>query len=179
MVKRNKIFLFFLIISTCCNLLGKPLDACGVYKIAEKAVVKYPYYVGGKKYFINPALIVGLVEQESGFEPEAKSAAGAYGLTQIMPKTAELLKCDYKGLNNPTLSVECSTKFLAALLTYNKGDLIKTLSGYNGGTYSTEKNATANSGALANRIYDNPETKKYVVAVLRNFEKYKKLKCSK
>lgn len=179
MVKRNKIFLFFLIISICCNLLGKPLDACGVYKIAEKAVVKYPYYVGGKKYFINPALIVGLVEQESGFEPEAKSAAGAYGLTQIMPKTAELLKCDYKSLNNPTLSVECSTKFLAALLTYNKGDLIKTLSGYNGGTYSTEKNATANSGALANRIYDNPETKKYVVAVLRNFEKYKKLKCSK
>ena len=179
MAKRNKFFLFFLIISICCNLLGKPLDACGVYKIAEKAVLKYPYYVGGKKYFINPALIVGLVEQESGFEPEAKSAAGAYGLTQIMPKTAELLKCDYKSLNNPILSVECSTKFLAALLTYNKGDLIKTLSGYNGGTYSTEKNATANSGALANRIYDNPETKKYVVAVLRNFEKYKKLKCSK
>lgn len=179
MVKINKIFCFFLIISICYNVLSKPLDACAVYKIAEKAVMKYPYYVSDKKYFINPALLVGLVEQESGFETEAKSAAGAYGLTQIMPKTAELLKCDYKGLNDPTLAVECSTKFIAALLTYNKGDLVKTLSGYNGGTYSTEKKATEKTGALANRIYDNPETKKYVVAVLKNFEKYKKLKCSK
>lgn len=173
---KNKI-LFIAVLIFSFSLFGEILQPCKVYKIAEKTVVKYPYYVDKKKFYINPALIVGIVKQESEFNTEAKSHAGAYGLTQIMPKTAELLKCDYAKLNNPEISVECSTKFLAALLTYNKGDLVKTLSGYNGGTYSTEKNSTDKKGAFANRIYDNPETKKYVVKVLRNFEDFKKIQC--
>lgn len=177
MVKNNKIYIFLLMILVTYNIFAKSITPCDVYKIAEQAALKYPYYVNDKKYFINPALIIGLVDQESSFETEARSAAGAYGLTQIMPKTAEILKCDYSSLNNPTISVECSIKFLAALLTYNKGDLVKTLSGYNGGTYSTEKNATDKNGVFANRIYDNPETKKYVVKVLQKFERYKKLDC--
>jgi soluble lytic murein transglycosylase-like protein len=91
-----------------------------------------------------------------------------------MPATAKLLKCDYKKLNDPKHSIDCSVKFLAALLTYNKGDLVKTLSGYNGGTWSTERKPTSKKGKLAGRIYDNPETKKYVVSVLRWFEWFRK-----
>lgn len=142
--------------------------------IINKVIYKYPYTnkKGGKSY-INPALVKAIIYQESRGKPNAKSPVGAYGLTQIMPQTAIKLKCDYNKLNNPELAIECSIKFLAALLKYNKGDLIKTLSGYNGGTWSTENRSTHKKGKLAGRIYDNPETKKYVASVLRLYDWFK------
>lgn len=145
--------------------------------IIEEAVRKYPYISsdGGRK-IIDPALIKAVIYVESRGKADAKSSAGAYGLTQIMPATARLLGCGYKTLNVPRNAVGCSVKFLAALLTYNKGDLTKTLSGYNGGTYSTETKPTEKSGKLAGKIYENPETKRYVVSVLRMFEFFKELK---
>lgn len=142
--------------------------------IVEDAVKKYPYISAkGAKTMISPALIKAVIYVESRGKADAKSAAGAYGLTQIMPRTAELLGCSYDSLGIPKNAVECSVKFLAALLTYNKGDLVKTLSGYNGGTYSTERKPTEKSGRLAGKIYDNPETKSYVAAVLRMFDFFK------
>lgn len=142
--------------------------------LAGNAVKKYPYIsADGRKTVINPALIKAVIYVESRGKPDAKSRAGAYGLTQIMPQTAELLGCDYETLNIPQNAVECSVKFLAALLTYNKGDLVKSLSGYNGGTYSTETAPTEKSGKLAGKIYENPETKRYVVSVLKMFGFFK------
>ena len=142
--------------------------------IIEEAVRKYPYISAddGRK-IIDPALIKAVIYVESRGKADAKSGAGAYGLTQIMPATAKLLGCDYKTLNMPENAVGCSVKFLAALLTYNKGDITKTLSGYNGGTYSTESRPTEKEGRLAGKIYENPETKRYVVSVLRMFEFFK------
>ncbi|HPS29564.1 MAG TPA: lytic transglycosylase domain-containing protein [bacterium] len=140
----------------------------------NESVKKYPYInKAGQKVIMHPGLVKAIIYQESRGVPDAKSHAGAYGLTQIMPQTAKILKCDYDKLNDPDIAIECSTKFLAALLTYNKGDLIKTLSGYNGGTHSTETKATTTEGLLAGRIYNNPETKAYVVSVLRWFEWFK------
>ena len=145
--------------------------------IVEEAVKKYPYIsASGVKRTIDPALIKAVIYVESRGKPDARSAAGAYGLTQIMPQTAKLLGCDYGTLNVPENAVGCSVKFLAALLTYNKGDLLKTLSGYNGGTYSTETKPTEKRGGLAGRIYENPETKRYVVSVLQMFDFFKDFK---
>ena len=145
--------------------------------LAEEAVKKFPYIsADGAKTMINPALVKAVIYVESRGKPDAKSAAGAYGLTQIMPQTAKLLGCDYEKLNIPRNAIGCSVKFLAALLTYNKGDLVKSLSGYNGGTYSTETKPTAKNGKLAGKIYENPETKSYVAAVLKMFEHFKNRK---
>ncbi|RAX56722.1 hypothetical protein CCZ01_08735 [Helicobacter monodelphidis] len=41
-----------------------------------------------KKYQLNPALILGIIKTESSFNPYATSRAPAYGLMQIVPKTA-------------------------------------------------------------------------------------------
>ena len=148
--------------------------------IVEEAVKKYPYIsASGAKKTIDPALVKAVIYVESRGKADAKSAAGAYGLTQIMPQTAKLLGCDYGTLNIPENAVSCSVKFLAALLTYNKGDIVKTLSGYNGGTYSTETKPTEKSGGLAGRVYENPETKRYVVSVLQMFDFFKDFRKAK
>ena len=41
-----------------------------------------------QRHGIDPALLAGLVRQESNFDPTAGSPAGARGLTQLMPATA-------------------------------------------------------------------------------------------
>lgn len=51
---------------------------------------KYSTYVlaAAKRYQISPQLIYGIIETESSFNPFAVSAANAYGLMQVVPKTA-------------------------------------------------------------------------------------------
>ena len=61
---------------------------------------------------IDPALLKGLVSQESGFNPNARSGAGAVGLTQLMPGTAASL-----GVTNPldpAQSLQGGAKYLRA-----------------------------------------------------------------
>lgn len=165
--------LFFMLFSSVDTASAELIDR-EYSRIIEEAVKKYPYISAkGVKTTIDTALLKALIYCESRGDPDAKSRAGAYGLTQIMPATAKLLGCDYRTLNVPENAVGCSVKFLAALLTYNKGDLVKTLSGYNGGTYSTETDPTEKSGKLAGKIYENPETKRYVVSVLEMFGFFK------
>ena len=167
--------LFILLVSAAINVTTAQMINKKYSNIINTSVKKYPYVnKNGKKVTMSPALVKAVIYQESRGNPNAKSKAGAYGLTQIMPATAKLLKCDYKKLNQPKHSIDCSVKFLAALLTYNEGDLVKTLSGYNGGTWSTERKPTSKKGKLAGKIYDNSETKKYVVSVLRWFEWFRK-----
>lgn len=46
---------------------------------------------------MEPALLAGLVETESDFQPETLSSAGAYGLTQLMPESAEAVGVPWQG----------------------------------------------------------------------------------
>lgn len=51
---------------------------------------KYSQFVlaAAKRYQISPQLIYGIIETESSFNPFAVSSANAYGLMQVVPKTA-------------------------------------------------------------------------------------------
>jgi soluble lytic murein transglycosylase-like protein len=80
---------------------------------------------------IDPALLAGLIKQESGFNPNAGSGAGARGLTQLMPGTAAGL-----GVTNvldPVQSINAGAKYLKQQLDAFGGDVTKALAAYNAG----------------------------------------------
>jgi len=86
---------------------------------------------------IDPALLKGLVSQESGFDPNARSGAGAVGLTQLMPGTAASL-----GVTNPldpAQSLQGGAKYLRQQLDRFGGDERLALAAYNAGPGAVAK----------------------------------------
>jgi soluble lytic murein transglycosylase-like protein len=86
---------------------------------------------------LDPALLAGLIKQESGFNPNAGSRAGARGLTQLMPGTAAGL-----GVNNvldPVQSINGGAKYLKQQLDAFGGDTAKALAAYNAGPGAVQR----------------------------------------
>jgi soluble lytic murein transglycosylase-like protein len=84
-----------------------------------------------EKYNLDPKLFNALITQESGFNPKAVSHAGAQGLTQLMPKTAQSL-----GVTDPfdpRQNLEGGAKYLAQMLRQFNGDRSLALAAYNAG----------------------------------------------
>jgi len=107
------------------------------------------------KYGLNPNLLAGLIEQESHFDPTVGSAAGAQGLTELMPETASSL--GVTDPHDPTQSIEGGARLLSEKLKEFGGNTELALAAYNAG-----------SGAVQqyNGIPPYPETEGYVQKVL-------------
>jgi soluble lytic murein transglycosylase-like protein len=91
---------------------------------------------------IDPALLYALARQESNFDPEAVSRAGARGILQVMPATAAYVANDPSfraegaaRLHDPALSLEIGQRYLLYLARHEAvgGDLIRLLAAYNAG----------------------------------------------
>lgn len=92
-------------------------------------------------------LLSSLLEVESGYNPDAKSGAGAVGIAQFMPSTAEEIGIDPM---NPQQAIEGAAIYLRQ--KYDKyGDWHKALEAYNGGDGNVGKGETM---AYADKVLD-------------------------
>jgi soluble lytic murein transglycosylase-like protein len=87
-------------------------------------------------YDVDPALIEAIIENESAFDSNATSSAGARGLMQLMPETADAL-----GVTNSydaTQNVRGGTRYLRSLLDrFGKVELA--VAAYNAGPDAVQK----------------------------------------
>jgi soluble lytic murein transglycosylase-like protein len=90
-----------------------------------------------QRHGVDPALLAGLVRQESNFDPAAGSPAGARGLTQLMPGTAAGL--GVTDVTDPLQSLDGGAKYLKQQLDAFGGDVTKALAAYNAGPGAVQR----------------------------------------
>jgi soluble lytic murein transglycosylase len=131
---------------------------------------------------MDPLFILSLIRQESAFDPEAKSSAGARGLMQIMPHTAKFLakrKISIEHLYTPKLNLKLGINYLKRLLKKYNGNLIYTLAAYNAGEQRVKKwgpkYLTSTDPLVLVESIPFKETRKYIKLIYRNIFYYRYL----
>lgn len=119
-----------------------------------------------KKYGVDENLIMSVIKNESNFDPYAKSSAGAQGLMQLMPSTAQAL-----GVSNPfdiTQNVNAGTEYLRNLLDMYGNCKQIALAAYNAGCGTVSKRGVKNIQDISKMP---KETVNYVNKVMRSYDK--------
>jgi soluble lytic murein transglycosylase-like protein len=127
-------------------------DACAA--LGEGEVNRLVVTAAGK-HGVSADLLRSVMKQESAFKPCALSSAGAMGLMQIMPETADLLHLDDPF--DPAGNVDAGAKFLKMMLDRFGGDVALALAAYNAGPGTVER---------AQGVPPISETLQYVSSIL-------------
>ncbi len=98
-------------------------------------LVSAPTVAGGAE----PALVLGVTRQESSFDPRAHSGAGARGMMQLMPTTAEVLArrlgmaySSYE-LEDAQYNMRLGSAYLGQLVDQFSGSYVMAAAAYNAG----------------------------------------------
>lgn len=137
-----------------------------------------------KRATVDYSLINAIIRQESAFNPSVKSSAGAMGLMQIMPGTADhirhqqgkrALPASY--VYRPDINVKLGQYYIGYLLEEFNGNIIYAIAAYNAGPGNVKKwidNGLGDNGPTAFvEAIPFPETKKYVKRVMSNYWVYR------
>ena len=128
------------------------------YDTAQRQEVQRILVREAQQQQLDPSLALAIAKVESDFQADALSHAGARGVMQIMPKTAETeFGVSRHRLYDPNTNVQVGVSFIKHLINVYDGRVDIALSHYNGGSAVKTK-----SGQL--RVI--PATRDYVDKVL-------------
>jgi soluble lytic murein transglycosylase len=124
---------------------------------------------------LDPALIAAVIYAETKFDPRP-SSAGAQGLMQILPSTAEFLahlsggvSFQASDLATPAVNIAYGSYYLRYLLDHYEGNELLAVAAYNAGLTNVDEwvaRARAEGRQLTAAEIPFPETREYVRRVL-------------
>ncbi|MFW7378125.1 MAG: transglycosylase SLT domain-containing protein [Oligoflexus sp.] len=145
------------------------------------------YERNAARFYVDTGVLLAITRRESTFRAAVKSPAGAIGLMQLMPATAETYATKIgqnlsgpisSALSDPETNIRLGTAYLGELSRMYKGNLPHMLAAYNAGEYVVDR-------WIDKRAADLPlvwvegipfgETQGYVKNVMRNLEVYRQL----
>ncbi|HLY49633.1 MAG TPA: lytic transglycosylase domain-containing protein [Solirubrobacteraceae bacterium] len=131
---------------------------------------------------LDPALIAAVIYAETKFDPRP-SAAGAQGLMQILPQTAEFLAhrsgattFTISDLGTPAVNIAYGSYYLRYLLDRYNGQEMLAVAAYNGGETNVDNwlsQARRAGRGLTIDAIPFPQTRAYVEKVLRAQQQYR------
>jgi soluble lytic murein transglycosylase len=149
---------------------GLPLSDAAV--IREQAADKH----------LDPALIAAVIYAETKFDPRT-SSAGALGLMQILPATADYIahlsggvRFTTSDLATPKINVAYGSWYLRYLLDHYEGAEMPAVAAYNAGLANVDgwvAKAQGEGSKLAIADIPFPETRAYVQRVMRAQREYR------
>jgi soluble lytic murein transglycosylase len=135
-------------------------------------------------YRISDALTLALAKAESSFRADVKSHAGAIGLMQLMPATAQMT-AGVKGkafnplsLTDPEFNIKLGTKHLRELLDQYQENTVYTLAAYNAGAGAVKRWRNAFGHLPQDEFIENipfQETRDYVKKIIAYLPMYRAL----
>ena len=156
---------------------GQPVDASARYP--------QPNWIPQGGWQVDKALVFAHALQESRFRTDAASKAGALGLMQVLPTTADLIERGRGGvpvvrstLSSPSVNMAYGQAYLAQLrdAAGTGGLLPKVIAAYNAGPGAVARwninNRAENDPLLYIESIPYAETRGYVTTVLRNYWMY-------
>jgi peptidoglycan lytic transglycosylase len=131
---------------------------------------------------LDPALVAGVIYAETKFDPRP-SPAGAQGLMQILPQTAEFLArksgattFTVADLGTPQVNIAYGSYYLRYLLDHYNGKTVLALAAYNGGIGNVDQwvaDARQHDRQMTIKAIPFPETRAYVQRVLHAQHQYR------
>jgi soluble lytic murein transglycosylase len=135
-----------------------------------------PVQANAERQDLDPAVILGLIRQESMLDINAKSSVGALGLMQIMPKTGKQIALELNEkwqsedkLYNPDVNLRYGAYYFKQLLNRFNGHFALAVAAYNAGPTRVSKWLPSILPVAADIWIETipfKETRKYVMSVL-------------
>lgn len=114
------------------------------------------------KFGVPAGLVLAMIQQESGFNPNAVSKVGAQGLMQLMPATARDL--GVKNPFNPIDNINGGVRYIKQMLDMFGGNVELALAAYNSGAGTVRK--------AGNKVPNIKETRNYVKTIMGNIPNF-------